>query len=448
MSFSKGSASGLRDNGSSRYGDVRSCSTSSEISGSSCPSSTSCSTDERCDRTVVLLGRTGAGKSTCANVLADETDLFKTSGGSTSETKEMQREIVSVDWPNKTYKVKIVDTIGIGDTELSQHEVLHRLALTCHECTDGINAVFFLVKNRFEDKEADAWDMFTQVLFGKEIVDYTAIVKTDFAEFENSEATEADRRKLEEEDKATKRILSGIKHFIYVDNPTLKYGSVSLAARASSRKKLLEHIIEKCENVFQPPLLREVHQRISVYVQQLEEAKEKEEKLEAEIKQCKDVITRQQLEKESEEIKRQKAEAKAEIEKRMRLAVEDQVRAAERIAAAEREKAATERIAAAEREKAATERIAAAEREKAANEIAAAEKVAAAERAATERIAAAEIAAAKRAAATEKEAEAEKAATKKGAAEEFLGSVAGATGRLADRTATAVVDTVKDCSVM
>ena len=259
MSFSKGSASGLRDNGSSRYGDVRSCSTSSKISRSSFPScSASFSTDERCDRTVVLLGRTGAGKSTCANVLADKTDLFKTSGRPISKTKEMQREIVSVNWSNKTYKVKIVDTIGIGDTKLPQNEVLHRLALTCHEYCDGINAVLFLVKNRFEDKEADAWDMITQVLIGKEIVDYTAIVKTAFEEFDNSEATEADRRELEEGE-AAKKILPGVKHFIYVDNPSLKYGSMeALTARASSRKKLLKHIIEDCQNVFQPPMLREV----------------------------------------------------------------------------------------------------------------------------------------------------------------------------------------------
>ena len=395
MSFSKGRASGLGDNGSSRYGDVRSCSTSSKISRSSFPScSASCSTYERCDRTVVLLGRAGAGKSTCANVLADETDLFKTSGGSRSETKKMQREIVSVNWSNKTYKVKIVDTIDIGDTELPQNEVLRRLALTCHECCDGINAVLFLVRNRFEDKEADAWDVFTQVLFGKEIVDYTAIVKTDFEEFENSEATEADRRELEEEDEAAKRILPGIKHFIYVDNPSPRYGSMSLAARASSRKKLLKHIIEKCENVFQPPMLREVQQRISVHAQKLEEAKERQEKLEAEIKQCKDVIARQQIEKASEESKRQKAEAKAEMEKTMRMIVEDEARAP------------------------------------------------------TERIAAAEIAAVKRVAATRKGAEAVKAATKKGVADEFLGSVAGATGRLVDRADSAVVDTVKDCSVM
>ena len=274
--------------------------------------------DLRCDRTVVLLGRTGAGKSTCANVLADETDLFKASCGSTSKTYEMQREIVSVDWSNKTYKVKIVDTIGIGNTRLSENEVLHRLALICHECCDGINAVLFLVKNFFEDKEADAWDIIKQVLFGEEIVDYTAIVKTAFEEFENSEATEADRRELEEEDEAAKRILPGIKHFIYVDNPLLVYGPMSLAARASSRKKLLTHIIEKCENVFQPPTLREAQQRFSVHAQKLEEVKEKEKKL--------------------EELKRQKAEAKAEMEKNMRMAVE-------RIAA---EKAATRKGAAEE----------------------------------------------------------------------------------------------------
>ena len=76
------------------------------------------------DRTVVFIGRTGSGKSTCANALAGQTDLFKESDGSVSETKNIDAKLVPLIWQTHQYTVKIVDTIGIGDTNLPPDEVL------------------------------------------------------------------------------------------------------------------------------------------------------------------------------------------------------------------------------------------------------------------------------------------------------------------------------------
>ena len=67
---------------------------------------------------------------------------------------------------NQVYDVKIVDTIGIGNTELPPDEVLQRLAAACHECNEGINAVLFVTRGRITKEEANAWDVMWQVLFG------------------------------------------------------------------------------------------------------------------------------------------------------------------------------------------------------------------------------------------------------------------------------------------
>ena len=69
---------------------------------------------------------------------------------------------------------------NIGDTKLSSDEVLHRLAVSCPE---GImNAVLFdklsRTGGRITKEEADAWDVRWQVLFGSEVLELTARVRT------------------------------------------------------------------------------------------------------------------------------------------------------------------------------------------------------------------------------------------------------------------------------
>jgi len=63
-------------------------------------------------RNIILIGRTGQGKSTLANVITG-TNQFKESDKGVSETKSAQEEILE----DEGVKYRIVDTIGIGDTQ-------------------------------------------------------------------------------------------------------------------------------------------------------------------------------------------------------------------------------------------------------------------------------------------------------------------------------------------
>ena len=259
-------------------------------------------------RVVVFIGRTGSGKSTCANALAGDFDSFKESDGSVSETKFVEAKTVRVDRAEgKVYDVKIVDTIGIADTKLSPDEVLQRLAAACHECKEGINAVLFVTGGRITKEEADAWEIMWQVLFGSEVFEHTAIVRTNFKKFQDPNKVANDKKTLREEGgPAANRILPFVKHFLYVDNPPEEYGGKEI--REKSRDILLTHLIVNCEKVFKPPARREVDQRISQHANAHQEALQKQAQMEAELKQAHEENERLRIQVEVDKAIRKKRE--------------------------------------------------------------------------------------------------------------------------------------------
>src|SRR5256885_1558807 len=99
-------------------------------------------------KTILLIGRSGRGKSTLANVVTD-TNNFKESSGSISETKEIQLggfEENSIDY-------QVIDTPGIGDTKMSDSEVLDIIAKAVYLARDGVSQVFFTTDGRFDEFE-------------------------------------------------------------------------------------------------------------------------------------------------------------------------------------------------------------------------------------------------------------------------------------------------------
>ena len=75
------------------------------------------------NRCVLLLGRSGAGKSTVANHLVGHDPLspdkppFGVSNVLGSATREVTHKTVEFMWENDLYRVTVVDTLGVFDTE-------------------------------------------------------------------------------------------------------------------------------------------------------------------------------------------------------------------------------------------------------------------------------------------------------------------------------------------
>eukprot|EP00118_Oscarella_pearsei_P021004 m.233462 g.233462 ORF g.233462 m.233462 type:complete len:356 (+) comp40089_c0_seq16:1-1068(+) len=284
----------------------------------------------KADRTVVLMGRTGAGKSSLANALSGRDDLFGESSQSVSMTKYVESQTIDLTWAKDpsgpTYKVKIVDTIGIGDTDLPTEEVLLRLANACHECKDGLNAVYFVTGGRFTKEEADAFETLWKVLFGPDILEYTTIVRSRFHQFRSAEAVQKDQAALKKQKGPSHQILEQmVNPFLYIDVPPADYGLQ--ANRDESGALLLDHLVLKCKKHFCPPVLDDVKKKISKHVEAERETAKQLESLGEELEQMKKDCTasaeeKAELQKKIKEIDEENKRAKASAAAGMTSAIE------------------------------------------------------------------------------------------------------------------------------
>jgi len=131
-------------------------------------------------RTILLLGRTGNGKSTVANVISN-TNRFAESELGVSETRGIQEGIFRV--RSEDIEYHIVDTIGIGDTRFDERQVLVKLAEATNAIRNGLNQIFFVTSGRFTEEEVKAYTLLRTVFFAEDIGRYTTIVRTKFPLF-------------------------------------------------------------------------------------------------------------------------------------------------------------------------------------------------------------------------------------------------------------------------
>jgi len=142
---------------------------------------------------ILLIGRSGRGKSTLANVMVgvDGTEIkFKEGDGSISETKKIQLEKFEDKESNTDYLV--IDTPGIGDTKMSDNEVLDIIAEAVYLVRDGVNQVLFVTNGRFDQFEMATYNLLRTIIFDEEITNHTTITRTRFENFQNERKCKVD----------------------------------------------------------------------------------------------------------------------------------------------------------------------------------------------------------------------------------------------------------------
>jgi len=282
-------------------------------------------------KNILLIGRSGRGKSTLANVITGAENKFKESSGSASETKKIQFE----EFENNKVNYLIVDTPGIGDTKMSDNEVLDIIAEAVYRVKEGVSQVLFVVGGRFDQYEMATYNLLRTIIFDKEITKHTTVVRTRFDDFDNEEkcltdinsmTKEAEEKKKDLEMNITKKEEEkkrleeqGISHdsteyqkilteigklnkelqlniteiiescqnrVIHVNNPPInvknkKRLEFNKKFRIKSREKILEHLQKTCqEDSYNPTKLQELGQDIAEDMDKLlQSRKELEEEM-------------------------------------------------------------------------------------------------------------------------------------------------------------------------
>jgi len=192
-------------------------------------------------RNIVLVGRTGVGKSTIGNCLLNKKE-FKESELSVSCTKDAK--LGNHLYNEIQINLSVVDTIGIGDTDLDEKAVMIKISNTVRKFNNGINGIFFVFDGRFTHAEVTAYNLITKILF-PDCTNQLYLIRNRFKYCTDVNKCKNDIEALKQ-DNFTAQIFNDVKtdHLIYVDS------NEEVMDRYNYTHTCLLSLINKLDNIY------------------------------------------------------------------------------------------------------------------------------------------------------------------------------------------------------
>lgn len=165
-------------------------------------------------RNVVILGKTGAGKSSVANAIVGRNE-FTVVQSVGSVTKTTGHAEIQANYRGRKYDVKVVDTVGFFDTGVVTNQAtIDSIRTYINEyIPEGINLLIFVFREgRFTPEERKTFE-YIQEKFGSEISEISALIVTNCENF--SENAREKVKKDMKENPVTKDIARFMKKGVY-----------------------------------------------------------------------------------------------------------------------------------------------------------------------------------------------------------------------------------------
>lgn len=128
---------------------------------------------------VIVMGKTGSGKSSVLNSLTN-TKYFRVSSSIMSETREVQSFRGKFKGCPESPDIVFIDTPGFFDSSSKDNKIIAKIALSLHQIGDGVNLVLFCFpayEIRLDSSMQASW-RFLRLIMGNAVYEHVVIVLT------------------------------------------------------------------------------------------------------------------------------------------------------------------------------------------------------------------------------------------------------------------------------